>query len=331
MLSRTISFGDVPAVVALLARMPWVHEDHWHTDERRFVGHILPKLEKSPVTVSWPLLASGLNPLADTLQVFQGDPCSGALRRFHETFGNRVVRVRLKPGLYARELTQLAACRPRLMPLQSMPTPIESLACVVNHRTTIDGAIRVNCEVDDAKVYTEDTLNADGIRLKDITDNRKIESALDVHQVYLALAKGQQGALTLPTLIANGQTALHSPDRKRSARAEAKNPVIVWLCCVPPKPAAGLAVELIDISNLGNAPHRHLCGQAKLCSTPFVGQFVQRKLTKRLGIPGLPSQPRTRPVRDLQRVQQRRMLVWRRDQFEVRHKFHTLKYRVFLV
>lgn len=321
-LSRTIGSGDMVAVGALLARMPWVHEDHQHTRERGLVRHILPELEESPIGLSWALLASGLNPAADTGEVFQSDSRRGALRSLHEPFGDGMVGVLLKPGLLAFKQREAPPCRPGAMLLQAFPAFGVALAFAINRLACVHRAIRVHGKVDDAEVYTQDTFYADGLGLQDITDHGKVERTLDVHQINLTLAKGQQGALTLATLVGNGHAALHRPEREHGVRAETKNSIIVGLCGITPEASARLAVQFVGICHLGNTPYRHLCGKTKLLPTALIGQLVQSELSKGVGVPGLPCQPRTRAVRHLQRLQQRIMLFRGRCQFEIRHKFH---------
>lgn len=61
------------------------------------------------------------------------------------------------------------------------------------------------------------------------------------------------------------------------------------------------------------------------------GLDVQRKLPKGLGIPGLARQPITRTIRGRQRLKERIMLSIVGSRLEIGHKFHGLKYRIFLV
>ena len=183
-LSRSIRFGNVSTMVALLTGMPWIHENHWHPSERRLVGDILPQLKEAPVRVSWPLLASGLNPVTDSGEVLQSDPCTGALRRLHETLGNGVIGVLLKSGLFASELSQSPPCRPGAMALQPFASRLIPLAFLLYRLAGVYRPVRVHGKVDDAQIDTKDTLNTDGLRLKDITDHCKVERSFDVHQVH---------------------------------------------------------------------------------------------------------------------------------------------------
>ena len=73
---RSIALGDMVTVGALLAGMTGIDEDHRDTGECGLVRHVLPELEESPIGVPWALLASGLNPLPDARQIFEGKGCT---------------------------------------------------------------------------------------------------------------------------------------------------------------------------------------------------------------------------------------------------------------
>ena len=159
-LGWSIPFGDMPTVGAFLARVPRIDKDHWYTSERGLVRHALPQLEESPIGVPWSLRAVGLNPLSDTRQIFQGDPSSGALRSIHEPFGDGMVDILLKPGLLALEQLESSPRRSCSMALQAFASGLVSLAFPIHCRARVHCAIRVQGEVDYAKVHAKHPLNS---------------------------------------------------------------------------------------------------------------------------------------------------------------------------
>ena len=106
-MSRTILARDFIALRAFLTRVLGVYHHHGDTSQSCLVADKSSQLEKSPVRVSCSLLASGLNPCPNPLEIFQGDSGPGALRRLHDTLGDGVVDVPLKPRLLALEQPQL--------------------------------------------------------------------------------------------------------------------------------------------------------------------------------------------------------------------------------
>ena len=314
---------DMSALVTPLARVPWVNKQYRYASSGSLVDNVLSQLGKAPVRLSRSLVAPGLNPLSNARQVFQGNPSRGALRSLNDLFGNRVVRVRLKSCVLPGNLPKFTARCSRVVSLKALPTSLESFTGIFNARTTVDGAVRVNRKIDNPEVHAKDTLNAHLFRLKHITDDREVEDASYVHQIDFALAVGEQGTLPFPALVGNRQPPLRTPERDLSVRTEAKDTVIVGLCSVPLKPTSGLRVELVGVCHLSNTPDHHLCGQQELLTARVIGQRMQRELAKRLRIPRLASQPGTCMVRRCQRFQQGRILGFRRQQFEVRHKFHS--------
>ena len=233
-----------------------------------------------------------------------------------------MVHVVLKPGLLACEMSQPSPRRPGPMSLQPFTALLVPLAFSLDRLARVHRAVRVHSKVDDTKVHAKHVLDADGLWLKDITDDRKVKRPLDVHQVHLALAKSQQGALSCAALVGHLHAALHGPQRQLGVRAQTEDAIIVGLRGIAPETTASLAVQFIGIGHFGNTAHGHLCGKAKLGTTAFIRELVQGELAKRVGLPCLFRQPCAGTVRHLQRVQQRRMLFWGGSQLEIRHKFH---------
>ncbi len=74
------------------------------------------------------------------------------MRRFHDTLGDGRVDVLLKPGLCARELPQLASGGPRVMVLQCLASLGKALPFPFDLGAAIDSAIRIDRQVDNAKI-----------------------------------------------------------------------------------------------------------------------------------------------------------------------------------
>jgi hypothetical protein len=324
-LGLTLPIGslDMPALVTPLARMPWVNEQYRDASGGSLVGNILSQLGKAPVRLPWSLCAPGLNPLPNARQVFQGNPSRGALRSLNNLFGNRVVRVRLKPCMLSGNLSEFASSSSCIVPLKTLPAALESLTGVLNFSASIDSAVRIHREIDDTEINAQDMLYPHLFRLKDITNHGKVEDASNVHQIDFALPKCQQSTLPLATLVGNRQPSLRTPQRDLGIRAESKNAIIVGLRRIALKPTPCLRVQLVGVRDLGNAAYHHLCRKQKLLTTRVVGQRMQRELPKRLRVPCLASQPRTGTIRCRQRLKQGSMLGLCRQQLQVRHKFHV--------
>jgi hypothetical protein len=240
-----------------------------------------------------------------------------------------MVHILLKPGLLPFEQPEPATCRAGVMLLQSFSPCGIALAFALNRLPCIDRAIRVDRQIDDAEIYPQHALHADAVWLQHITDDGQVERASDVHQIDLAFAKAQHGALPYATLIGDGLTTSGRPQREVGIGLHAKDAVIIRLRRIPLEASPRFAVQFVGIRDFRNTAHGHLCRQTKLRTTPFIRQLVQGKLPKRLGVPGFFGQPGTGTIGCLQGCKQSRMLCGSRKQFEIGDKFHGFKYRIY--
>src|SRR5262245_23991243 len=87
-------------------RVAWVHG---HDGDAREGGLVLDErthLVEGPARVSGPLPGTNLCPIADAVQVFHGDPASGAFGQGDDGLRDAVVLVTAEPGFAARQLPQ---------------------------------------------------------------------------------------------------------------------------------------------------------------------------------------------------------------------------------
>ena len=88
-LGATVRPFGMPTGATALAGIARVNVDHAHTCALCLVGDKLAQLPKGPIAVSRSLFcATNPYPLADALQVFQGNPASGALGFCNESLAD---------------------------------------------------------------------------------------------------------------------------------------------------------------------------------------------------------------------------------------------------
>ncbi len=95
-LGGTVRAGHVPAAGTGLGRV--VRIDVYHGDAGQ-AGLVLdegPELAEGPAVERGPLSATNRDPLADPLEVLQGECPAGALRAGHELLGDTVIDIGLK-------------------------------------------------------------------------------------------------------------------------------------------------------------------------------------------------------------------------------------------
>lgn len=95
-----VSFVRILAPGAFPAGVPGVDEDDRNPGQKGLVHDERTELGKRPAVHPRPGLFAEPVPVADPLEVFQGDPASGALGTFDEGFGNAMIYVFHVPGFF---------------------------------------------------------------------------------------------------------------------------------------------------------------------------------------------------------------------------------------
>src|SRR5690606_32247019 len=211
-LRRSIAFVDVPAGGAGARGIARVNRDNRHTNELSLVLDKGAKLKERPAMQRGSLGATNRYPLADAAQVFEGNPACGVFRGSHDALANRVVGVRGKAALFARQFLEAAARRLRALALQLGAQATVAVAHVIHGAAAVDRPVAVGGDVDDTQVHTQELVYVLHRRLVQLADLRQIELAAPVNQVRLALHKGQQGKLALPRDKWDGLPPFDRPD-----------------------------------------------------------------------------------------------------------------------
>ena len=308
---------------AFLAGILGINFDYRQSSTLCLVGDALPQVVEGPVVEASALLASGLNPVSDTPQGFQGNAPTVALRHVDDQFGDTVILVFLKPGLFTADVAEFARGRSRALALKIASAVGIRAPGSVDLPPAVAVPFAIDCQVDDAQVNTKYARDAGLFRVRDVTDACDVPLPLDVHQVHFPFAKSEQCSLPLPTLVRDGQASFQGPDGNRTVGAEAEDAVIVGLRGMRAEPAPGLAVQLIGVSNLGDTPDSHLRRQPKPLTTGTIGERMQFELSKRLVGPCLTREPRAGSVGSLKRLEQGRMLLGSRSELDVSDQFHS--------
>jgi hypothetical protein len=120
----------VPALGASLAGISGVHEDHGYIRESRLVADERAELGERPSRE--PILrvtAPSRDPVADALEVFEGDPASGAFGGLDDLLADDVVLVPAEPSLFTLDPPDLLLARFGVLALESFPliTPTTGL------------------------------------------------------------------------------------------------------------------------------------------------------------------------------------------------------------
>ncbi len=160
----TIRFIDVTAAGTGATRVARVNRDHEHTSALGLVFDEGSQLVKRPTVQDCSLPALSPDPLTDTAQFFEGNSRlpsrRGAFCGFYNLTADLVVDMLGKVALLAGKLLEptLGCFRAFLLKLGTQ-TPV-TVAHVVDSFAGVDSGVRINCDIDHAKVNAKELSGA---------------------------------------------------------------------------------------------------------------------------------------------------------------------------
>lgn len=320
----TIGFVDTAAGGTGPTSVARVYVDHGHACQPGLVLDKAAELVEAPVSQSCPLAAPGRNPRANTPEVFEGDATRGAFSRLHDGLRDAVVRVPLKAGLLALNLTELAPCRPGALPLEVAPAVGEDAAVLLDFGSRVDVAVRVGGDVDDAEVHAEELLGLGQGRLFHLADDVEVEAAAVVDEVHLTLAVGQEAPLVVTTDERNELPTLEGPEGHGVLGLETEDTVVVGDGAERAEGALGLAVEFVGIGHLGDAADHHLSAEGEFGLERTVDELLERELVEGAGLPGSITCVVAGSVGPLHRLPKERDLLGTGLELEIDRQLHRL-------
>jgi len=150
MLIRSILFGNMPAGGASTARVARIDRDHDHTRPPRLVGDEGAQLPEGPGRQRCAVRLPSRYPSADMRQVLQRDTAPSALCLRNEPLTDDVVRVGAEAPFSAATVPQETAGALGPLDLQLPPQATMPRPQAIDDRATVDGAVAIYGEVDNA-------------------------------------------------------------------------------------------------------------------------------------------------------------------------------------
>ena len=300
---------------------------HGNTRSLCLVGDELAQLVEGPTMQRCSLTATNFYPLTDTLEVFQGNGATGALRSFNDAFRDNMVNVAGKTTFLAPPLLEQPAGRLGTLTLQSLAQLAMPVAQAVDLPAGVGVAIRVSSDIDYAQVATEHALHVTRRQLFDIAGGEQIECSINVGEITLALSVGKQLPLVLAADERDGLATGNRPDRDgASSKVPAQNAVVIGDAAHRAERALCGPVEFVGIGHFGEATHHDLSGQAKMFLDIIIARMVELPLSVGVVIP--------RPCADIvagrigpfQRLMQGLGLLFSWQKFHLRRQFHGKQY-----
>lgn len=280
---------------------------------------------KRPAMQSCSLSASGRYPFADTLEIFQGDSTSGALRLLHECLADLVVDVSPKTSLFAGNLFELPLGSLRLFLLKVPATVGVPSPYLLNPFARICVSIRVCGKVDNSQIDTEEIVWGLRSFLFDNTgDEKKPLARLCANEIHLSRTVLQHLALTVAALEGHFHAAFKCPDGDMGSTPR-QNAWIIRLGPVSPElPGFASLADSMGGSNLGDAPDGGLGTESEAGAYFAVHRLLNGHLVKHPEGNGLFGDPRARLVAPLQSHLKEGVLILRREKPDLHDEVHAV-------
>jgi hypothetical protein len=308
-LTRTISSINTTTRRTGFTSIPRINQDYGDTSESCLVLNKTAKLEERPIGQSLPLAASSRNPFADTLEVFKSNATFGALSITHDILADYMVGVLLETSLSATKFVKFTLGSLGAFPLEIAPTVSVNPAFSVNLSTRVKVFIRVNSDINNAKVNTDEVRNflLDGFG--NITGQVKVESTVPINKVSLALSVLKHHSLVFTTHEGDEFSTIERPNRNGIWTFETQNTVVVCDGTTRLKDSLGAFVLLVGIRNLSDTTDNHLGCKPKLFFSIPICDLVKFELVECTGIPGYLTDVVTRRVSPFKGLEEDTMLL----------------------
>jgi hypothetical protein len=323
-LTPPVLLRNVVARGALSRRISGVDDRQRHTCLERLVRRHLSQLEESPPGVASTLRAPDLYPVAEAVEVFQGEAAAGVMGALDKGFADPMVLELTEAGLLARELFEVAFGGFGADELEAVTERRVAGADLLDLGAGVMGAVAVGGEVDEAKVDAEESLDGARRRRRDLDGDMEEELALAVDQFRLA-------PLPLEHLREDGADDRGTEDplvegRQAECReAIAEGVTLLWIeadGAERTEATEGFRVLRVAVSDLGDDPDRELRLEAEAGAQLAVVGSMEGETVENLGRESLDGEPGSRFVAATQGGDESSLLLLRRHHLDRRHQFH---------
>lgn len=284
-LGGAVLFSDTPTGRALTAGIARINCDDSDPGQDRFVVYERPELPKSPGVQNRPLVAASRYSGADTLQVFQGNSPSSALRNGDYAFTETMVDISGEPPLLTGKNFQSATRGFRAFLLQFLAQASVAIPNSLDGLSRKDFTIACSGNVTNPKVNSQESVDVYGIRFFDIADRQQVKLTFTKNQITFALTIKQHKSLAFAAYVGDFLASLSSPDR-HTVRIPPEYAVIEGNTPERTERPFGFPVELVSIGHFRNAADDDLSSEIEVFFDPVVSQTVQGKFTEGFVFPG---------------------------------------------
>ena len=325
-LALAIGLVDVAARWASPRSVTRIYGHEFDASDGGLVAEERAQLKERPSRVHRSLVFSGRYPVANSRQVFNGNPSPGAFSLRDDLLRDHVISVGTKTGLLAREFFEVTLRRLCADRLEHVAQTLVALAHGLDDLSTVGFTIGVDGKVSDTEVDTEPAFWIDWRTIRNINGHVKKPLSLAKYEVGLSSHTFKTCFVIRATDEGNKNATRDGQERNTIHCLKAQNSLVVGNGRMFSKTTQLGLIPLICPGNLVNCEQRHLSRQPKLLAHVSVVKLLQLVLVRRSQLKRSLCQPITRFVHSHKCRQQQGSLLKRRKQFCRGNKFHFLEY-----
>jgi len=320
---RPVLPGNMTTLRTGLARVRRINGNHGNSSQQRLVLDIRALLVERPGMQSCSLSATGRYPLADSLEVFQGDPTSGALRLLHDCLADPVVDISPETSLFAGNLSKLPLGSLGALLLEVSASVGVPASYLLKVAPRVRVAIGIRGEIHDPEIDSQKIVcGPPGLHFNFAGDNEKPLARLCSGEIDFSDTRLQHLAMTLVALEGHLDAPVERPDGD-VCFAPGQKAWIVGLCPMTSElPGLGTSTHLVRIRNFGDAPDRSLGAETELRAHVAVDGFLDGDLVEDAEGNGLFGDPGARFVASLQGGLEECVLLLRGKQPDLHNEAH---------
>jgi hypothetical protein len=230
---------------------------------------------EGPTMLEATLSLANRNPLADAIEIFEGNPARGVFGFRDQRFAETVVHITseslfLAPTMLQQPFRSLGAfgLQPRTQPGMSMPQPVHLASSVFL-------AVRVRSNVDDAEVNSKPIMWVFGFRLRNIGNDGQIKYTIPVEQIGLASQARQTSRLIGADDDRDQFTTSQRQDGDAIQGFPGENALIIDNGAVWSKGGLDGLVPLVSFADLGNGADGQLSREPKVGANLMIDELLQ--------------------------------------------------------
>src|SRR5688572_4633557 len=299
--SYSVLFTHMIALRTSSARVTRIYRLRFHSGERRFVFYILSQLPKCPLTHAVSLLPPEPCPVSDAFEVFDGYSSSGVCSFRNDFLCNRMVGIRFKSSLSARERFQFtfgvqwpfaASFLLRRFSLQRSFHFSIMLSCSFDIIAHMHLSVAINGEIDDAEIHSDEIARTLRLHIGSLNAHKqKPLAVLALYQVALAVFSIESLGLIFTHDNRNDSSAFERQQRNTVNPFERHQALVIRDAGVFPEARAYGFVSFVGFTDLSDAANGHLGRDAEVISQLVVVKLLKFDFVSRFETESLACEP----------------------------------------